>query len=255
MLSHKDARAIIAAAFRARFGRDGTRPELQCVQGVGFLETGYAQNWKPPGVGSFNWGAIQGQGPAGAFQYTDTHPNDDGTSTPYAISFRKYHSLADGAEDLIRIVYQSNGRDRLVLPAATKGDTLAFSTAMHTTRYYEGFGRTVQERIANHHKALMAGIVAAAREIGEPLPDGSEAPPAPPPTIKQGSTGEAVKAWQRTLIAAGFELVADGSFGPKTAALTKSFQSELHLVADGVVGPATYAAAAKKYPTTNDTRA
>jgi hypothetical protein len=249
MLSHKDARIVVAAAFRVRMGREGTRPELQCAGGVGFLETGYAQNWKSPGVGSFNWGAIQGSGPAGAFQYTDTHPNADGTSTPYAISFRKYRSLEEGAEDLIRIVYQSNGRDRLVLPAATKGDTLAFSTAMHTTRYYEGFGRTVQERIANHHRALVSAITAAARAIGEPMPDGSELPPAPPVTIRQGSTGESVKAWQRTLIAAGFELVVDGAFGPRTAALTKSLQSELKLVADGVVGPATYAAAAKKFPT------
>jgi len=51
------------------------------------------------------------------------------------------------------------------------------------------------------------------------------------PTLKQGSTGVFVTEWQ-TLIG----VTADGDFGPKTAAATKTWQSANGLTADGIVG-------------------
>lgn len=245
MLSHRDARVLILAAFTTRFGRQATRPETQCVQAVGELESGYASYWRPPGVDSCNWGAIQGSGPAGAFQYVDTHPNADGTSTQYATTFAKYHSLGEGAEYLVRAVYQIANRDKLVLPYATAGDTLGFSTGLHRTIYYEGFGATVAERIEHHHRAVLNACIAQAHALGEPMPDGSEPPPLPDPSLRQGMGGDAVKAWQTLLSVAGFACVADGDFGPTTKELTQALQTRLGLIADGVVGPATQAAAAK----------
>lgn len=250
MISHRDARVLILAAFATRFGRQATRPEAQCVQAVGELESGYASYWHPPGVDSNNWGAIQGSGPAGAFQYVDTHPNPDGTSTQYATTFAKYHSMAEGAEYLVRTVYQIANRDKLVLPAATAGDTLGFSTGLHKTVYYEGYGATVQERIEHHHRAVLDACTAQAHSLGEPMPDGSEPPPLPAPSLRIGMSGDAVKAWQTALNVAGFTCPVDGDFGPTTRKLTQALQTKLGLIADGVVGAATQAALAKSTAST-----
>ncbi|WP_304608736.1 peptidoglycan-binding domain-containing protein [Hyalangium versicolor] len=62
------------------------------------------------------------------------------------------------------------------------------------------------------------------------------------PTLKQGSSGAAVKTLQQALAKAGFSPgAADGQFGPKTAAAVKAFQSAKGLAADGIVGPKTWA--------------
>lgn len=57
-------------------------------------------------------------------------------------------------------------------------------------------------------------------------------------TIRQGSKGADVKAWQAII-----GVSADGNFGPATAAATKKWQSDHGLSADGVVGPKTWSAA------------
>jgi hypothetical protein len=242
MLSHMDMRALAVPAFAAQLGRPGTRPELQCFQAVGFLETGYAATWKPPGVGSWNFGAIQGTGPAGWFVYTDTHPKADGSSKPYTITFRKYPTAISGVNDLVRVVYLIQKRQP-VLVAATNGDTLAFSTALHATGYYEGFGKTVAERIGHHHAAVLNACRLQALALGEPMPDGTAPAPLPLEALHQGMTGDRVKAWQHALAVAGFSCAADGSFGPKTRTLTMLFQKSAGLTMDGVVGPKTQAAA------------
>jgi len=41
----------------------------------------------------------------------------------------------------------------------------------------------------------------------------------------------------------GWDLGADGVFGPRTLAVVQSFQAEKHLVVDGIVGPETWTAA------------
>lgn len=55
------------------------------------------------------------------------------------------------------------------------------------------------------------------------------------PTIRQGSTGTAVKTWQAIV-----GVPADGQFGPQTATATRSWQSKNGLTADGIVGPQTW---------------
>ena len=64
------------------------------------------------------------------------------------------------------------------------------------------------------------------------------------PTLKLGSTGDAIKALQQGLKTwfpsyAG-ALVVDGQFGAKTETSVKEFQRRSGLTADGVVGPATW---------------
>lgn len=248
-MNHTSARALMTAGFLARLGRLPTRPEVQCEQAVGFLETDYAQSWRPPGAGSWNLGAMQGTGPDGFFLYTDTHPNPDGTSTPYTTKFAKYADGPQGASALVYEVYVNHDRDTLVLPPATAGDTLGFSTGLHTSGYYEGFGATVAERIEHHHASVLNACRLMALEIGELMPDGSTPTPLPLAALHQGVTGPRVEAWQRVLNAAGFVCAVDGVFGPKTRTLTMLLQKQLGVAMDGVVGPATQAAAvAAGYP-------
>lgn len=67
--------------------------------------------------------------------------------------------------------------------------------------------------------------------------------PPPPPTLKEGSRGEAVKEAQGLLNKEGnYGLVVDGIFGAKTKAAVIDFQSKNGLVADGIIGPKTWAA-------------
>ncbi|AXB41312.1 MULTISPECIES: peptidoglycan-binding domain-containing protein [Amycolatopsis] len=70
----------------------------------------------------------------------------------------------------------------------------------------------------------------------------------PPPstgrsTLRQGSTGQAVKDLQAFLnraYPAYSKLVVDGAFGPKTTAVVKEFQRRSGIASDGIVGPQTW---------------
>jgi hypothetical protein len=59
-------------------------------------------------------------------------------------------------------------------------------------------------------------------------------------TVRQGSTGEAVRAAQTALNKHGYGLAVDGQFGPATYNATRSFQTANGLTVDGVIGPQTW---------------
>jgi len=73
----------------------------------------------------------------------------------------------------------------------------------------------------------------------------AKAPPAPGAakhaTIRQGSKGADVIAWQNVL-----SMKPDGVFGPALVSATKTFQKAHGLTVDGVVGPMTWSAAIGK---------
>ena len=59
-------------------------------------------------------------------------------------------------------------------------------------------------------------------------------------TLRRGSRGIAVKAWQRFLLNLGFDpRGVDGIFGPATAAATREFQASVGIEVDGIAGPVT----------------
>lgn len=60
--------------------------------------------------------------------------------------------------------------------------------------------------------------------------------------IKIGNQGNDVKEIQKRLSQWGFNLIADGIFGPKTHAAVKEFQKAMGLLVDGIVGRNTYSA-------------
>ncbi len=59
-------------------------------------------------------------------------------------------------------------------------------------------------------------------------------------TIQKGASGDAVKALQKLLAAAGYSVDIDGSFGEQTEATVKAFQKDHKLAVDGVCGPKTW---------------
>lgn len=69
-----------------------------------------------------------------------------------------------------------------------------------------------------------------------------EPPPVKRATIRRGSLGADVKAWQ-TIIG----VKADGSFGPATHEATKAWQEAHGLVGDGIVGAKSWAAAGETH--------
>ena len=60
--------------------------------------------------------------------------------------------------------------------------------------------------------------------------------------FRVGDEGSDVAEIQGQLAGMGYDVVADGDFGPATAAAVKSFQTANGLEADGMVGPSTYSA-------------
>jgi hypothetical protein len=73
--------------------------------------------------------------------------------------------------------------------------------------------------------------------IRQEAPTLPEIPPLDLPTVRRGSTGNAVRTLQFRLA-----LVVDGVFGPKTEQAVRDFQRANGLQIDGVVGPKTWAA-------------
>lgn len=188
--SHSEARDLVWWGFR-RLVSQGRLARVTAhlvahVQAIGWLETHYGTAWKEPGVGSANWGAIQHRCPpcsgtrvAGkpwarqeCFSYQDSSPKSDGTSKRYSVCFRRWPTMEDGVLGLIDQVVL---RRPEALAAALAGKTADFSAALHSSRYYEGFGATVQERIQHHYDAVTGSLrLANASIAGTPLPTEAE---------------------------------------------------------------------------------
>lgn len=63
----------------------------------------------------------------------------------------------------------------------------------------------------------------------------------PKPTLKIGSKGDYVVIAQGRLVVAGYDIVVDGNFGPKTKQAVIQFQKDHGLSPDGIIGPKTWA--------------
>lgn len=69
---------------------------------------------------------------------------------------------------------------------------------------------------------------------------GSETWPALVVTVRNGSSGEAVRGVQSQLRARGYSITVDGLFGAQTESAVRSFQNSRGITVDGVVGPVTW---------------
>ena len=75
--------------------------------------------------------------------------------------------------------------------------------------------------------------VAATPPTTVPIPAGT--------TLREGDSGDAVRALQTELVLRGSDITVDGTFGPATTAAVKAAQRGAGLTADGIVGPLTIA--------------
>ncbi|HEU5107275.1 MAG TPA: peptidoglycan-binding protein [Micromonosporaceae bacterium] len=139
------------------------------------------------------------------------------------------------------------------MPTVKRGDTgepvrqaqRALRRTPETTLTVDGvFGPATENATEDFQRANglpVTGVVDAA--TWKALPDGN-----PMPTLKEGSSGDAVRALQQVLTAGAFGLWektpqgVDGAFGPNTTASVKAFQTWAGLAADGVVGQDTWTA-------------
>lgn len=231
--------AYARRAFETVFGVPASDGEARVLDAIAALESNRGAGWRGPGAGSNNMGAIQcGRGWTGdRFAYVDTKPNADGSSTPYRAEFRAYATPLAGWIDLCKVAYVNRDRG-IVREAADAEEWLLVSEALHSTGYYEGFGRTVSERIAHHHRALTRALF---RARGEQCPEYPIF--AAFPTLRQGchrgadsQIVEAVRMLQGEL-----EIARDGAFGPVTDAVVRRYQRAHGLAVDGAVGDITWA--------------
>lgn len=60
--------------------------------------------------------------------------------------------------------------------------------------------------------------------------------------FRVGDQGEDIAELQDKLVVLGYDVIADGAFGPAMAEAVKEFQKSCGIKADGLIGPATYKA-------------
>ncbi len=273
---HEHATDAIRAAVRELIGPDEPHSVVQAVRGVAWLESRYGTAWGAAVPNeSNNWGCVQYATPRGlgltrdmslvlpddyvrvlrghaevvrgypvvspdgkGFLWRDTRPTSDGGSVPYVVYFRRY-TEDKAARGVVQTALLSAGRRSQVLPAARRGDWLAVSEGLHATRYYEGFGATVADRIARHHRALVGSIELAARALGEA--------PHTPPTLDLDAQQEAdLPQYAVRLL---LDCLAPSELAQSSLAeATRRMQERLGLKNDAVVGPVTWSALRAAYP-------
>jgi Putative peptidoglycan binding domain len=215
-----------------------TEAEREYVLMVARHESYYGRAQKPPvWVGTFNWGAIQGTGPAGSFTTTDAH--EDGSA--YAGKFKRYNSHEEGFADLVRVLLKANVREAL-----KEGDATAAVTFQRANRYFEAPLEKYRAALIRNYAAWaaamgregvlsfppLAGLTSLASRASSPSSSLSTSLP----TLQVGSRGNAVLAL--TILLGMPRSVAFYDDG--VADRVRAFQARSRLVVDGVVGPKTW---------------
>jgi peptidoglycan hydrolase-like protein with peptidoglycan-binding domain len=155
---------------------------------------------------------------------------DTGSGTPLpcdtvSLDFSAYPTLQSGATGNAVKAAQCQLAAAGQLPAATTpSGTMDAATTQAVTAFQQAHGLTANGVVEAHTWTAL-------------LSTGDTA------TLRNGSSGTAVRRLQRALTAALATAVGiDGSFGPNTETAVRSYQSSRGLGADGIVGPATWGA-------------
>lgn len=158
-----------------------------------------------PFLGVNNFGAIQcgvvadkqGKCPAHCIPATDTSPTAGGGSIPYLGCFEAKPSVEAGVARFVKLMTLDRPGIAAALPS---GDARELAWAMRKAYYFEGFGKTQEERVENYAKALDRNAKLTATQLGAeqlitlpPLPD--------PPLTAEEAAGFSVAALFAGLIA------------------------------------------------------
>ncbi|MCU0656765.1 MAG: hypothetical protein MUF64_16385 [Polyangiaceae bacterium] len=131
-----------------------------------------------------NFGAIhcwalpskEGRCPAHCAPGWDSAPARGGGSRAYLACFEVKPSSEEGIRRLVKLLTVERPG---VAAALATGDARAIAAAMRKADYFDGVGRTEQDRIENYAKALARNARANAAQLREELQ--VELPPRPPP--------------------------------------------------------------------------
>lgn len=124
-------------------------PGIQYLVTVARGEGFYGKGWKGPGVGSNNWGAVQGKGNAGSFPNQDHHA--DGKA--YTGEFKKYLTPEDGAKDMAKVLLKPN-----VLNALSNGDLEGAVKAQHANGYFELDPKKYFDAVQRNYAQLVSNL-------------------------------------------------------------------------------------------------
>jgi peptidoglycan hydrolase-like protein with peptidoglycan-binding domain len=276
MNQHQAAREIVEGALLEVLQREPNFNEALYAQAVRWLETRYGTVWaSEAGRNAYNWVVVQykivqrlGLTPPYpifirdnlGFLHSDSHPNSDGSNTKCVVYFRIYPSDIGAAIGLVEQMYM---RRPQVLRAAHDGDVYAVSAAMYDTNYYQGYGHNREERISNHHRAVLGAINTFRKAITDAIPGTSGMDT----TTRRGDVSSNVKVWQvwrTTWMENEFKrdfsgeytrqyvkpceskrvktnsIVVDGVLGQMMEFATQACQEQCGLKPDGIVGPKTW---------------
>ena len=141
-----------------------------------------------PFVGAHNYGAIQcgvvadktGKCPGGCIPARDTSPRPDGSSVGYLACFEAKPSADAGIARFVELMTVKRPGIAAALPS---GDALQVAWAMRKAYYFEGFGKTQEERVANYAAAIArnAALDAAQLRVTNVITYQPPPPPEPPP--------------------------------------------------------------------------
>lgn len=152
-----------------------TPQEIQYVLTVAKGEGGYGNGWAHPsartlelskqfgltgyeGMGSNNWGAVQGSGNAGSFPHVDLHAD----GTPYKANYRKYLTPEDGFKDMAKIILGGGVRKAVgaqeIKDAIAKGNLTAAVNAQHANGYFELNPQSYLTAVLRNYNTIMAGV-------------------------------------------------------------------------------------------------
>lgn len=160
-MNHAEAASLI----RKTLPDVGKRARL-LVQIIGWLESNYGRGWKDAGVGSHNWGAIQGSYQGSSFPYSDSRPNPADPDNPlrYETTFRAYPNDEEGIADLWSLLKR---RYRKAVAKARSGSWGAVSQALYDGGYYEGTHPDPAVNVARHRRRVMDTYATLAPVYGE----------------------------------------------------------------------------------------
>jgi hypothetical protein len=127
-----------------------------------------------PFVGAHNYGAIQcgviadkaGKCPANCIPARDTSPTATGASIAYLGCFRAKPSAEEGIADFVRLM---TFQRPLIAEALPSGDARQIAWAMRRSYYFEGFGKTQEERVENYATAIAKNAKVNASQLRQEL--------------------------------------------------------------------------------------
>ena len=152
-----------------------TEPEIQYVLTVARGEGGYGNGWGHPsaktltesknfgitgyeGIGSNNWGAVQGTGNAGSFPHVD----HDEKGSPYLGHFRKYATPEDGLKDIAVTILRGGKRKAIgaaeIKAAIAEGNLRKAVFAQHANGYFQLPPEQYLASVIKNYDALLNNV-------------------------------------------------------------------------------------------------